>query len=121
MPPLTVDYIKSTGHAHGARFVRFRTSHLPLTWPHTTPSTSPCARLTSLHTARHTTSSRVSKADDSHQFHINRLELELLQRKALCETRDGALAERVAAAERNVEKQVRFCLSHSVQLVTPNS
>jgi len=49
---------------------------------------------------------RVTKAANAHQFHLNRLELELQQRKALCETRDSRLAERAAVAGRNAEKQV---------------
>jgi THO complex subunit 5 len=32
----------------------------------------------------------VSKAEDPHQFHLNRLQLELRQRKALCEVRRGS-------------------------------
>jgi hypothetical protein len=35
---------------------------------------------------------RVSKSEDAHQFHLNRLQLELRQRKALCEVRRRAPA-----------------------------
>ncbi|KAL1529448.1 hypothetical protein AB1Y20_000395 [Prymnesium parvum] len=47
----------------------------------------------------------VSHEDDPHQFHLNRLELEELQRKELCAKRDALLARREALVEENASKR----------------
>ena len=47
----------------------------------------------------------ITKADDPHQFHLNRLEYELQQRTALCEKRDVCLKRRSTLAKASGEKQ----------------
>ena len=44
-------------------------------------------------------------ADDPHQYHLNRLELELRQRRSLCESRAARLSERSAREAANQKKK----------------
>lgn len=47
----------------------------------------------------------VTQEGDPHQFHLNRLELEQMQRQQLCERRDALLARKQALIEDNAAKR----------------